>query len=213
MTVFFTSDTHFLHKKVSALRGFDTPAEHDAELIRKWNSVVRHDDDIVWLLGDVGIPTKGATDKDVLDLVRQLNGRKQLVTGNHDSVWPANRNARNNQAKWMHKYEFESVQPFAKTSVCGTDFLLSHFPYEGDTERHDEDRATQFRLRNQQFPLLHGHIHSKEKVTSQRNGSDLTGWQIHVGMDAWDMYPVKDTQIKELWVVTAPRLVDNRGLH
>lgn len=153
MTVFFTSDTHFLHKKVAEIRGFHSVEAHDGFIVQQWNELVRADD-IVWLLGDVGIPGKGKTDSDVLDLVDQLNGRKHLVTGNHDSVWPANRNAKNNQYKWLGY--FESVQAFARQSVCGTDFLLSHFPYEGDSARHDEDRATQFRLRDEGMPLLHG---------------------------------------------------------
>ena len=37
--------------------------------------------------------------------------------------------------------------------------------------------------------LIHGHTHSKEK------GS---GNQIHVGVDAWDYYPVSEDEIKSL---------------
>ena len=185
MTVWFTSDLHFCHKKVADLRGFASPREHAIEVIRKCNEVVR-DDDIFWILGDVGV----GKDSDILQCVRQLKGRKQLVTGNHDPCWPAHRNARNNQAKWMHKYEFESVQAFAKTSVCGEDFLMSHFPYDGD-HGDREDRATQFRLRDEGFPLLHGHTHSDQKLTNK--GMKI----VHVGWDAWGA-PVKDVQIKEL---------------
>lgn len=189
MTVFFTSDSHFLHTKLSTLRGFDSIHNHDAFVVQQWNSLVRVDD-IVWHLGDVGIPGKGFTDTDVLEIVDQLNGRKHLITGNHDAPWPANRNSKNNQRKWLEV--FESVQPFARQSVCGTDFLLSHFPYEGDHGEH-EDRGAQFRLRDEGMPLLHGHTHSDQKVT------DLKRMIFHVGMDAWDLKPVKDTQIKELW--------------
>jgi calcineurin-like phosphoesterase family protein len=183
MTVWFTSDTHFCHKKVSELRGFARTENHDAEVIRRWNAVVR-EDDIVWLLGDVGI---AKSDTEILAHVARLNGRKQLVVGNHDSVHPANRKARQHQRQWLEV--FESVQAFAKTSVCGTDFLMSHFPYEGD---RGEDRSTQYRLRDEGRPLLHGHLHCKEKLMSA--GRKI----VHVGLDAWDMKPVKDVQIKEL---------------
>lgn len=183
MTVFFTSDTHFCHKKLAELRGFSSPAEHDAHIIRTWNSVVKSDD-IVWLLGDVGI----GKDSSVMDCVAQLNGRKHLITGNHDPAWPGHRNSRNNQAKWL--LYFDSVQAFARTSVCGTDFLLSHFPYEGD-HGDREDRAVQYRLRDEGMPLLHGHTHSFQKLTSRECKI------VHVGWDAWEK-PVKDTEIKEL---------------
>lgn len=185
MTVWFTSDTHFCHKKVSGLRWFNSPAEHDEEVTRRWNSVVRHDD-IVWLLGDVGV----GHDSDILDRVRKLKGRKQLVTGNHDSCHPMHRRARLNQYEWFGV--FESIQAFAKVSVCGEDFLLSHFPYAGDTDGRGEDRHVQYRLRDYGMPLLHGHTHSGAKVTSRERGI------FHVGMDAWDLAPAKDVQIKEL---------------
>lgn len=188
MTVWATSDLHFLDRKVSALRGYSSPAVHDERLILRWNHQVR-DDDIVWLLGDMGQPRAvDGGDDATLALVSQLKGRKQLILGNHDSPHPMHRNARRNQGKWMQV--FESVQAFAKTSICGTDFLLSHFPYEGDHTR--EDRYTQYRLRDQGMPLLHGHIHSEQALAS------LDRKIVHVGMDAWNLRPVKDTQIKEL---------------
>jgi calcineurin-like phosphoesterase family protein len=186
MTVWFTSDTHFLHKKVSALRGFDTPDEHDNFVIDSWNQYVR-EDDIVWLLGDLGI---AKSDTDILARAARLNGRKQLIAGNHDSVHPANRKARQHQRQWLEV--FESVQAFGKASVCGTDFLLSHFPYEGD---RGEDRATQYRLRDEGRPLLHGHLHCQRRLMSAERKI------VHVGLDAWDLLPVKDTHIKEIFTL------------
>lgn len=190
MTVWFTSDTHFCHEKVAKLRGFKDTTGHDIWVTAKWNERVRKDD-IVWLLGDVGV----GHDDEILANVRQLNGRKQLIAGNHDSVHPSCRRARINQYEWFGV--FESIQAFARVSVCGTDFLLSHFPYEGDTDGRDEDRCLQYRLRDYGMPLLHGHTHTSRKVTS------LERMVFHVGMDAWDLTPAKDTEVKALWTTAS----------
>jgi len=81
--VFFIGDTHFGHKgilKFSAtkeFRKFDNIEEHDAELVRRWNSVVGKDD-MVFHLGDFCFGKRN------LSIARELNGNKKLVLGNHD---------------------------------------------------------------------------------------------------------------------------------
>ena len=54
--VFVIADTHFGHKRViefeAAARPFATVEEHDAELVRRWNAVVKPKD-TVWHVGDV----------------------------------------------------------------------------------------------------------------------------------------------------------------
>ncbi len=85
--IFFTSDTHFNHAKVitfePSLRPFANIRDHDDELIKRWNARVRPKD-IVWHLGDVYLGGK-----DDLDhfhwLMKELNGHKRLVRGNHDT--------------------------------------------------------------------------------------------------------------------------------
>jgi calcineurin-like phosphoesterase family protein len=81
--VFFISDTHFGHRGILSFpstkpfRPFDTIEEHDAELIKRWNSVVG-EKDIVWHLGDFCFGKRN------LQLAAYLNGKKRLVMGNHD---------------------------------------------------------------------------------------------------------------------------------
>ena len=81
---------------------------------------------------------------------------------------------------------------------------LSHFPYTGD---HTEtDRHTEYRLRDRNLPLLHGHTHSPNRLSRGRpRGLGIPGvipWdgplQIHVGVDAWNMTPVNLTEIEHL---------------
>lgn len=80
---FFIGDTHFGHNNIirfdatKGSRNFYTIEEHDAELIRRWNSVVRPKD-IVWHLGDFCFGKKN------LEIAANLNGDKRLVMGNHD---------------------------------------------------------------------------------------------------------------------------------
>jgi calcineurin-like phosphoesterase family protein len=174
----FTSDTHFLHQKVAELRGFATPQEHGEALVRNWNAVVSHDD-VVWHLGDVAI----GHEQEAFAWVRQLNGHKRLITGNHDPCWPGNRLAWKHQAKWQGV--FHSVQQYARIKLAGEYVFLSHFPYTGDHTL--EPRYVQYRLRDEGAWLLHGHIHNKERVTGYRS--------IHIGLDAWDLRPVRDTEV------------------
>jgi calcineurin-like phosphoesterase family protein len=224
---FFTSDLHFSHKTVAKLRGFTEPpvkcdepehfnpcnlcapgdtVAHDAAVIANWNSVVRPED-FVWVLGDVGM---GHVERFADSLIR-LNGRLHLITGNHDDPWPGNRDSFKFQRNWLDY--FESVQAFARRRVDGKVVLLSHFPYDGD--HTDDPRATQFRLRDEGEILLHGHLHTKNKITPLpvtecffcsallndgpcNHNDQVVSRQIHVGLDAWDLKPVPMQAIQEL---------------
>lgn len=79
---FVISDTHFGHKNIltfeSSFRPFSSIEEHDAELVRRWNSVVGPKDTVIHL-GDA------VFGKHNLPILGQLNGLKQLVKGNHDN--------------------------------------------------------------------------------------------------------------------------------
>jgi calcineurin-like phosphoesterase family protein len=99
-TVWFSSDTHFLHAMVAGLRGFTSSAEHDEAVIYRWNQTVRPDD-LVWHLGDVGL----GNETRVLEQAARLNGRKQLVSGNHDPCWPGHRDSRKRQRYWLDVFE------------------------------------------------------------------------------------------------------------
>lgn len=183
MTVFLTSDTHFCHRLVAELRGFDSSQEHDEHLIAAWNSVVRPGD-LVWHLGDAGL----GNETGVLAAVFRLNGTKHLVTGNHDPVWPGHRDSRKKQRRWLEV--FESVQAFAKTRIDGRTVLLSHLPYLGAGDHTAEERHTQFRLHDEGAWLIHGHTHSRERVDGPRS--------VHAGLDAWGLKPVSEGEIAAL---------------
>lgn len=81
--VFFISDMHFGHKGIikfsetKPFRDFATIEEHDAELVKRWNSVISKND-TVYVLGDFCLGKRN------LAIAGELNGKKKLVAGNHD---------------------------------------------------------------------------------------------------------------------------------
>ncbi len=94
--VFFIADTHFGHRGIinftatKPFRPFGNIEEHDAELVRRWNSVVGKND-IVWVLGDFCFGKRN------IPIADQLNGSKRLVMGNHDMY------ASEDYLKYFHK--------------------------------------------------------------------------------------------------------------
>lgn len=81
MTIFYTSDSHFGHENVIryCARPFKDVDEMNRALIDRWNAKVAETDD-VYVLGDFAFRCKTSP----LSIIRNLNGRKHLVIGNHD---------------------------------------------------------------------------------------------------------------------------------
>jgi calcineurin-like phosphoesterase family protein len=195
--LWLTSDFHFGHKNICAYahRPFPpgeagVPAMNDA-LVRAFNSEVAPPDD-VWILGDVAM---GRLDES-LARVGELNGRKILVSGNHDRCWPGH----GVQADgWTGRYLAAGfsqvlpgsalVAPPATLTLAGQQVLVSHFPYAGGGDSHGGDRFEEHRLVDQGDWLLCGHVHQSWR---QR------GRMINVGVDAWGGLPVPQAQLVEL---------------
>lgn len=180
----FTADTHFGHKAMSAegkgWRPFDTVAEHDEFLVEQWNKVVRPGD-LVWHLGDVGMGSEERT----LATVSRLNGQKHLVAGNHDPVWPGHRDSHKKQKRWLEV--FESVQAFARRRIRpGEYILLSHFPYKNSGDHTGEERYREYRLNDTGSRLIHGHVH---------DAWALNGRQLNVGVDVRNWRPISLSEL------------------
>ena len=110
--VWFTADTHFGHANVIRYcqRPFGSVEEMDAELVARWNAVVRPDDD-VWHLGDFCLGRRGVASS----YLERLAGRKHLIWGNHDS--PTTRA----DLGWA------SSQGMAEIGVNGRRVILLHY--------------------------------------------------------------------------------------
>lgn len=81
MNTWFTSDTHFHHKKILDFenRPYATVEVMTEDMINKWNEQV-DENDIVYHLGDFCL---GDYDQTV-NILQRLNGKIRLIKGNHD---------------------------------------------------------------------------------------------------------------------------------
>ena len=95
---YFTSDTHFFHKKVIEYcnRPFRDVEQMNEYLVYAWNTVVMEQDAIVNFVGDFSF---GTTDQ-TKEIFGRLKGRKRLIVGNHDKSRTKN---------WWRNLGFEEV--------------------------------------------------------------------------------------------------------
>jgi len=131
--VFVTADQHFGHERIISICGrpFGDVDEMNEVLVAKWNSVVGKND-LVFCLGDFCLGNKEQT----RGWLKRLNGRVQLVVGNHDRYRP--RDYVELGFEWVHKYP-----------ICYRDFFwLSHEPM--------------FLPINSCYANVHGHVHQAE---------------------------------------------------
>ena len=130
---FYISDLHIGHKNILKFdnRPFTSLEEMEKTIINNWNGVVKKNDEI-YILGDMFWHNENA-----VEVLKQLNGRKYLITGNHDRV--------NSE---MSKY-FIWQKKLETISDCGTKLVLCHYPIA-----HWEGQ-----FHNPKTIHLYGHIH------------------------------------------------------
>lgn len=169
--IWFTSDLHFGHRAV--IQYCNRPYEHgniekmDADLVKTWNATVKRSE-LVYCLGDMSFHKPGIG----VPLLRELNGRKILILGNHDKY----------SAKQYGDAGFIHIMVEAKIHIAGHSVKLSHYPYWDESENDSNGRRYQERRpQNQGDWLLCGHVHTAWKQKEQ---------QINVGVDVWGMKPV-----------------------
>jgi len=148
--IWFISDTHFFHENILQYeyRPFYCNKEMNAEMIEKWNSVIKPGHQVVFL-GDLSFGSSQQT----RELCQQLNGIKTMVCGNHDT--------RRTKTWWRREWPdlkqvyFRKDQPVQlKYKPLGQDYfmpekiLLSHIPIPLD-EMDDT------------WLNIHGHIHGR----------------------------------------------------
>jgi len=151
MSIWFTSDHHFGHKNIVAhcARPFSSVEEMDDKLIANWNSQVCKSD-TVYHLGDFSL----SDPKPYLD---RLNGRVNLIIGNHDRTTKASLG------------QFVSAQDVLMFRHDGQEIWLSHYAHLRWPKSHHG------------VPHLFGHSHG------QLNGSLPAGaMMFDVGVDCFD---------------------------
>lgn len=171
MKRWFTSDLHFGHRNVITYcdRPYTDVKEMDADLIRIWNETVAPED-TVWFIGDFGINKKKCLDK---ELLAQLNGRKFIVPGNHDSFFVrGHENPIKFEEQWAQKYVNAGWSgAYINTYLDlkgGHQVHLSHLPPSND----DDNRYSQFKVPNDpNVVYVHGHLHGHYR--KKRNMIDV----------------------------------------
>lgn len=188
--IFFTSDTHFNHTRIleicpermTALK-VNTVEEMNVELIRRINSVVEDTDDLI-ILGDFLM----GYDKDTTlpDVMNKIRGRKYLIYGNHDPMINTKPELKRVDLYLSSGFREVLEGPVLLSDIIldAPEYLLSHYPYRG---MEVKDKYSEFRPLNAGLSLLHGHTHKHNRKSSNNS--------VHVGVDAWDYYPVSMEEI------------------
>ena len=177
MEIFLTSDLHFGHRKIIRLgkgRPFDSIEEHDAALIKNWNSVVKPGD-LVYVIGDFSIET---TIENIRKPLLQLNGAKHLILGNHDRKQIHTQ--LRNENLWQSVSEYKTIKFNAEdgTKVFAR---LMHFPIL------EFDGAFKNYRTKEKYIHCYGHIHNANNydVAYQTLGFPA----VHIGVDTSDTFP------------------------
>ena len=170
--VFFIGDPHFGHANIIRYDGrpFNSVAEMDEELIRRWNEVVG-DNDIVIIVGDL----TWYDDEKTAEILKRLKGRKVLVKGNHDNLGPLS---------MAELYQFHHGYLELNDYETRKKLVISHYPihfYNG------QRRGT---------IMLYAHVHNAidetvsrevEALIKERLNIDFT--MINTGCMYWDYTP------------------------
>lgn len=198
MGVYFTADLHLGHRNICRYTGrpFGSVEEMNAAIVARWNETVRPED-TVWILGDFAM---GSPFRDNLAIAESLNGKLNLVAGNHDRCSPVYEPRPTQRARWLDEYHaagFVRVHTAPLRMLIGErSVILSHYPYERDG-RHGDAYAREYPVDNGAV-ILHGHTHG---IWRRR------GRQIDAGLDAWAGELVPEATVAEL-IADSDRLGD-----
>lgn len=167
MTYFFTSDTHFGHANVIkySKRPYANVDEMNEALIANWNALVKPND-IIWHLGDFAFLTMPKLEA----ILVRLNGRKNLVFGNHDKA------LRKDKRILSTYFERAVEKAYIKVPCPGAnnelqDIVLNHFPELTWDKKH------------RGAFMLHGHCHGTMRYP-------FTAKILDVGIDPMGMKPI-----------------------
>lgn len=159
MSIWVTSDNHFFHKNIikHENRPYNNVFEMNEDMIKRWNSKVKKGDTVI-ILGDFIL----CYNKDLaLNLIDRLNGKKQLVCGNHDEI-PKELEEKFEWIKYYHELKYKE-----------NTFIMFHYPIKNWNKKHYGSIH------------LYGHVHSKDNDLYEPNERAY-----NVGVDVNDFYPV-----------------------
>lgn len=141
--IYYISDIHFDDQKIfdKCSRPFKNLVEFKLEVIKRWNAKI-HDDDIVYVLGD--IVEDSSTDS--INIFKSLRGVKHFIVGNHDH---------NLLDKIIKSNIFKSVKFIDLIMDRDRKVCICHYPLMDWMEF------------NRNGILVYGHIHNKTQLNGK----------------------------------------------
>lgn len=170
--IYLTSDMHFGHINILEyedrmnIMNVNTIEEHDKKLIDNWNKVVTNKD-LVIILGDIGFYTPVKLNK----IMKQLNGDKILIAGNHDNKYI--------KSKVMDRTIFKYIDNYMEINYKGYNICLMHYPILSFNGMHNEKSVHFF-----------GHIHTAKYKLPRHS--------YHIGIDTNKYKPIHIDKAIEL---------------
>lgn len=148
---YYIADCHFKHEALNTrmdCRGFADGTAMDSYMIAQWNKRVRKNDEVV-ILGDLVF---SRDPEEAEGILKQLKGKKYLITGNHDA--------------WVHKKTFDrtllkDIADYREFHDNGRKVICCHYPilcYNGQYKLNRNGGSRTF--------MVYGHVHDTE---DQRN--------------------------------------------
>ena len=176
MTTFYTSDTHFGHRKIIDFchRPYSSLEEMNEKMIVEWNEQVSNED-TVYHTGDFFFMAKHLQVKEIL---WSLNGKIHLISGNHDEVIREHKPLQSRFESFTNYKEIRVDKPdwFENTdSAGGVKIVMFHFPIAFWNKMHFGSIH------------LHGHMHG--------NSVGIDGRIMDIGVDTNGMKLYTETEI------------------
>lgn len=160
--LFYTSDLHFYDEKIISIcnRPFSNVKEMNEVLIENWNKTVKPKSK-VFIEGDFAFAKASL----IADILKQLNGEKHLILGNHD---------RCKSPSHFRNLGFKEVYPYP-IIIDHQYIILSHEPL--------------FVNKSSPFFNIYGHIHNDDRYKTVAHNSCC------VCVERWNYKPVSFLQI------------------
>ena len=161
--IFYIADLHLNHTNIMkhCNRPFKDVQEMNKTIIENWNNKVKTNDK-VYILGDVCFVKRNENPKEIIKLLKELNGEKHLILGNHD-----------NSILYDKEFKelFKSIKMYDKITDGDSKVVLFHYPIE---EWDGFFRGTYH---------IHGHTHNSNNIMKINN-------RFNAGVDIHNYTPV-----------------------
>lgn len=156
--LYFIGDIHDMHTKCIEFdeRPFDNVEDMHQIMVDNWNKTVLKDDTVI-IVGDLAFNLKDAE-----QFLKETNGYKYLVLGNHDKWYKGVLRCEN----VLGACDIINVHTDKETIVC------CHYPLESWEKMHYGSIH------------VHGHLHKNDKVLEKKN-------RYNCGCMIWEYTPVK----------------------